>query len=257
MSSTLMKVQLHCDRCADTAWYEIYLPTSNQSNLDVPSVGSGLVKKSLNHGDHVVIADIDYNGAVRTVQIVDIHFTRIETLIEDIAQGFYFYMNQSHRPLYIDVFTTNPQLVNFFQKLISQLFVTAIHSYKGSDQIVASTLQGTTRLYSEKIQMSVGTSLLEDTLLKDSLKGVILDISDVKKDPAEIITTLDLFDWCVVLLEKESYEGYEAAFSSIFKAKGKPYFIDVLNNQTMINMFEFVFANVLNFEQENPNAPLQ
>jgi hypothetical protein len=247
MSTKPVNVQFHCDRCAETVWYEMFLPTSNQNTLGIPISGSGLMKKSINHGDHVVIADIDYNGAIRTAQIVDIHFTPIETLIADITQGFYFYMQQSHKPLYIDVYSTNSKLVAFFQKLISQLFETAIGNYNGIDQIIASTVQGNTRLYSERIQISVGTTILEDALPINSIKGIILDITEVENNRPEIESTLDMFDWCIVLLQKENYEGYEAAFESFFKVKRKPFFIDVLNNKTMIKLFEFIFSNLFNY----------
>ena len=244
-----MNVQLHCDRCVETVWYEINLPTSNTNALGIPVAGSGLVKKSLNHGDHVVIADIDHNGAVRTVQIVDFHFSPMETLIGDIAQGFYFHMNQSPQPLYIDVYSTNPQLVNFFQKIISQVFETAIRSHKGLGQIIASTDRGNTRLYSEGLQISVGPTILEDALPNNSIKGIVLDITEVEKNKPEIESTLDMYDWCVVLLENENYEGYEAAFSSYFWTKRKPYFIDTLSNQTLIQLFDFMFSVVLNFKK--------
>ena len=249
MSTKLMKVQLYCDRCVETVWYEINLPTSNKNALGIPVAGSGLVKKSLNHGDHVVIADIDHNGAVRTMQIVDIHFTPIETLIGDIAQGFYFSMNQSKTPLYIEVYSTNTQLVHFFQKVISQIFETATRNYKGSDQIIVSTDRGNTRLYSEGIQISVGSTILEDALPNNSIKGIVLDITEVEKNKPEIESTLDMFDWCVILLENENFEGYEAAFSSYFWTKRKPYFIDTLNNQTLIQLFDFIFSVVLNFKK--------
>lgn len=212
--------------------------------LGIPGT-SGLIKKTILHGDHVLICDIDYNGAVRGTQVFEIHFTPMETLTVDIAHSMLYLNNETTRPLHIDVYTSDLKLIMFFKTIISKMFEQAVWKGKSNKRIIASSVAKNTRLYADGIQISVGPSILEEVSLSDPLKGIVLDISEVEKTKIEIEATLDLYDWCAVIIPRIKQEGYTHAFESFFKSKNKPYFVDILNNRSLIELFEFIFAHSL------------
>ncbi|MHA2090689.1 MAG: hypothetical protein ACW98K_07500 [Candidatus Kariarchaeaceae archaeon] len=240
--SKLTDVQVYCDICNESFFYQFLLN---------PLPGSaGLVKKSILHGDHVLICNIDYNGAVRDYEVLDLHFTPMETLVADIAQGMLYLNSELTNPVHIDVYTSDIKLIKFFKAVISKMFEQAVWKGSESRRIVASTISNDTRLYADGIQISVGPSLLEDLAVKNSIKGVVLDIQEVEKNKIELEMTLDQYDFCAVIIPRFKLEGYTSAFTSFFQAKEKPFFIDSLSNKSLIELFEFIFAQTLPIFQE-------
>jgi hypothetical protein len=203
------------------------------------------VKKSILHGDHVLNCNIDYNGAVRDYEILDLHFTPMETLVADIAQGMLYLNSELTNPVHIDVYTSDIKLIKFFKAIISKMFEEAVWKGSESRRIVASTINNDTRLYADGIQISVGPTFLEDIAVKNSIKGVVLDIQEVEKNKIELEITLDQYDFCAVIVQRFKQEGYSSAFTSFFQVKQKPFFIDSLSNKTLIELFEFIFAQSL------------
>ncbi|MHA2171519.1 MAG: hypothetical protein ACXAB7_16650 [Candidatus Kariarchaeaceae archaeon] len=235
--SKLTDVQVYCDICNESFFYQFLLK---------PLPGSaGLVKKSILHGDHVLICNIDYNGAVRDYEILDLYFTPMETLVADIAQGMLYLNSELTNSVHIDVYTSDIKLIKFFKAVISKMFEQAVWKGSESRRIVASTVNNDTRLYADGIQISVGPTLLEDVAVKNSIKGVILDIQEVEKNKLELELTLDQYDFCAVIVQRFKQEAYTSAFTSFFQVKEKPFFIDSLSNKTLIELFEFIFAQCL------------
>lgn len=233
----LTDVQVYCDVCNESFFYQFLLNPLPES--------AGLVKKSILHGDHVLICTIDYNGAVRDHEILDLHFTPMETLVADIAQGMLYLNSELTNPAHIDVYTSDIKLIKFFKAVISKMFEQAV--WKGSEnrRIVASTISSDTRLYADGIQISVGPTFLEDIAIKNSIKGVILDIQEAEKNKIELEMILDKYDFCAVIVPRFKQEGYVSAFTSFFKVKQKPFFIDSLSNKSLIELFEFIFAQLI------------
>ena len=241
--SLLTEVQVFCDYCNEVYYYQFFLMKPD-GEFDIPGV-SGLVKKTISHGDHVLVCDIDYNGAVRGSQTLELHYTPMETLTTDIAHSLLYLNNETARPLHIDVYTSDIKLVKFFKSLISKIFEQAVWKSTSSKRIVTSTIGNNTSLYADGVQISVGPSILDDISLKNPLKGLVLDIIEVERTRIEIEATLDLYDWCAVIVPRVKQEGYTNAFTTFFEAKNIPYFINTLSNRTLIELFEFIFAHSL------------
>jgi hypothetical protein len=181
--------------------------------------------------------DIDYNGDVRGLQELDIHFTPMETLLVDIAHSLLYINSVAAKPLHIDVYTSDIQLIKFFKNVISKMFEQAVWKSTSSRRIVASTV------YADRVQFSVGTTILEDLPLTEPLKGIILDMSEVEKTKIEIEDTLDRYDWCAVIVPH---------LESFFKAKDKAFYINILSNKSLIELFEFIFAHSLTLIESKP-----
>lgn len=81
-----MIVKVYCERCKKYEEIEIEEMEADKSSNSVPKPGSGGLKTySLVHSDHILNADIDQNGSVRSYKIINRIGDDLERLISAIS----------------------------------------------------------------------------------------------------------------------------------------------------------------------------
>jgi hypothetical protein len=232
-----VNTHVYCERCRETKFVEL-------SDNDIPKSGSGLKKKSLLHGDHILLIDIDGEGTVRNEQVVDILLNPIQTLINDVAQGFLFLNSDYSKSILIDAYTKNMNLSKFFQNIISAIFDQAIGlDFDNRMKVKAETLDHKTVLQSDRLQISVGPYIQEGIeTLDNPQRGLIMDIKEAETNKLDIEQTMLKYDWVALLVPHDKAEGYKHAFASMLQAQKKPFFVDVINNSSLKQLFDFVLG---------------
>ena len=204
---------------------------------------SGLKKRSLIHADHVLICSIDNNGTVRGEQVIEIEFNPMQLLVEDVAQGFHYLNSEKGNPLIIDFYTSNDSLKQFIQSIIIKMFEQSTSKrIEDRFKFTVTTHENRTTLHSDRIHLSVGPYTKPEFDCKNPIKGIVLDIVEAEKRKLDIESTMSDYTWAAVLVPKEKHEGYFHALSSLFREKGQPFFVETLNNQTLKELFDFIFA---------------
>lgn len=233
----MVTAQVYCQRCRETKFVPL-------EKSDIPSEGSGLKRKSLLHGDHILLVDLDTKGVIRSEQVVDILLNPLQTLINDVAQGFLFLNHEAGKPIHIDVYTQNINLSKFFQNIISSIFDQAIGlDPENRIKLKAETYRDKTVLIGKRLHINVGPYVGEGMeSLQDPQKGIILDIAEAERNKLDIEVTFEEYDWVAIMVPPEKQEGYTHAFSSMFEVQKKPFFIDTLSNSSLRQLFDFVLA---------------
>ncbi|MHA2249746.1 MAG: hypothetical protein ACXAD7_05260 [Candidatus Kariarchaeaceae archaeon] len=232
--------QVYCSKCKETSFIQLDLEL-----IQFEFEGtSGLLQKSLIHGDHIVVVEIDRNGTIRSENALDVMFSPIQTLLKDIAHTFLFLETDGDRPVHIDTYTSNMMLSKFFQSIISMIFERSLgKDIANRKDLKAVSKKNKTLLDGKRVQLSVGPFIQEKIdRLDNPLKGIILDIEEAERNKLEIEKTFEKYDWVALLVPSPKKEGYSHAFSSYFSAQNKPFFIDTISNQSIKELFDFIFA---------------
>ncbi len=231
------KSQVYCEDCGGSYWLEF---------ADA-STSNGIFQKSLIHNDHVLIVDIDHNGVIRKSQSIPIEHDPMASLIDDVAQAFHYVNGEEGNPIVIDCYTSNPQFVKFIQSIIMKMFEQATtNRIEDKFKFSVGTFEGRTSLHSDRLHLSVSPYIKDNSNdIKDPTKGIILDILEAEQNKLDIEKTLEEYAWAVVMVPKPKKEGYFHALSSYFKEKETPFFIESLNNQSLRELFDFIFAITL------------
>ena len=208
---------------------------------------SGVMRKSLIHYDHVLIVDIDNDGVVRKSFTVPLEHDPMISLIDDVAQGFHYINGEPGKPIVIDCYTSNQQLVKFIQNIMTKTFEHATtNRIDDKFKFTISTFGHRTILYSTRINFAVSPYAEPDFGdLEDSVKGIILDTDEIEKKELDVEEILRPYSWVVIILPLAKKEGYFNIFSPYLIENKIPFFLDSLSNQTLKNMFDFIFATTL------------
>lgn len=231
---TLSKTQIYCEQCRGSYWLEF---ANNKSS-------NGIFQKSLIHNDHVLVVDVDHNGVVRKSVSIPIEHDPMASLIDDVSQAFHFVNGEPGKPLLIDCYTSNPQFVNFIQSIIMKMFEQATtNRVEDKFKFSVSTFENRTSLHSDRLHLSVSPYIKDNSdEIKDPTKGIILDILEAEDNKLDIEKTLEEYEWAAVIVPKTKKEGYFHALSSYFNEKETPFFIESLNNDSLKELFDFIFA---------------
>lgn len=236
---TVHNVPVYCENCLKTVNIAL-------TKDDLPKQGSsGLSKKALVHGDHILEIEIDANGVVRNEKIVDIIFNPLDSLVSDVAQGFLFLNAEvkSGEKIIIDTYTSNKQLTTFFQKLISNIFSTALNlSLAEGENVTASTTNSKTVLKFDSLDFSVGPYYNIENTEYCIQRGLILDIEEAEKNTLDIESLIVHYNWLAVITPKAKYEGYVNAIASFLQYTNIPFTINKLSDSGMKKIFDFVLA---------------
>lgn len=92
-----LKLQAYCPKCKRTSWIEVSmdelnLDVNNQSDSGVPvpftrkASNSGVFKRSLSHGDHILLLEIDKNGTVRKEHVVSLVSSMVENIVTQTVE---------------------------------------------------------------------------------------------------------------------------------------------------------------------------
>ncbi|MHA2028411.1 MAG: hypothetical protein ACW99Q_03385 [Candidatus Kariarchaeaceae archaeon] len=245
MSAT--KSQVYCDPCGSSYWLEF----SSKTN----PVENGIRRKSLVHSDHVLVIDVDTNGSVRTTQIIPIEHHPMNVLTEDIAQAFHYVNGEGVKPVVIDCCTNNQQFVKFIQNIIMKMFEQATtNRIEDKFKFTVTTFDNRTTLHSDRLHLSVGPYTKPDfKRLKNPIKGIVLDMEVAEENKLDVEATLDDYSWAAVMVPRNKKEGYFHALSSYFNEAQTPFFIDSLNNESLKELFDFIFAITLEGELDLTN----
>jgi len=232
-------IQVYCERCKTSSW--ITLDLTKLKEL------SGLMKRAIIHNDHVLLAEIDGNGSVRSSTVIEVEFNPMQTLIEDVGQGLHYLNSEAKTPILIDAYTSNRQFKKFIQSIIVEMFKQSTsRRLEDRFKFVAANSEERTTLHTDHLHLSVGPYIKPDFEgIKHPYKGIILDIVEAEKNKLDIEATLGEYDWVALIVQKEKKEGYFHAFSSLFEETGTPFFIETLNNQSLRELFDFIFAITL------------
>ncbi|OLS25003.1 MAG: hypothetical protein HeimC2_20580 [Candidatus Heimdallarchaeota archaeon LC_2] len=231
------KSQVYCEECGRSYWLE----------FADESTSNGIFQKSLIHNDYVLIVDIDHNGVVRKSKSISIEHDPMASLIDDVAQAFHYVNGEPGEPIVIDCYTSNSQFVKFIQSIIMKMFEQATTNHvEDKFSFSVSTFKQRTSLHSERLHLSVSPYIKNNSInIKDPTKGIILDIMEAEQNKLDIEKTLEDYSWAAVIVPKSKKEGYFHALSSYFKEKETPFFIESLSNNSLKELFDFIFAITL------------
>jgi len=92
-----LRLQAYCPKCKRTSWIEVSmdeldLDVNNRSESRVPIPltrevsDSGLFKRSLSHGDHILLLEIDKNGTVRKEHVVSLVSSVVENIVTQTVE---------------------------------------------------------------------------------------------------------------------------------------------------------------------------
>ncbi|RMG34198.1 MAG: hypothetical protein D6732_10695, partial [Methanobacteriota archaeon] len=94
-----IQIQAYCSQCKKTSWVEVSPEELNghiekeSKKVFLPPVpgardegASGLLKRSLSHGDHVLLIEIDRNGTVRRESVVNLISSVIENIVAQAVE---------------------------------------------------------------------------------------------------------------------------------------------------------------------------
>jgi len=232
-------IQVYCDRCKTSSWISF--------DLEASLPNGGLVKRALIHSDHVLVAEIDNNGSVRASNVIEVEFNPMQTLIEDVAQGMHYLNSETENPIVIDAYTSNKQFKKFIQQIIVEMFKQSTsRRVEEKFKFIATTFEERTTFHADNLHVSVGPYIKPDfDGIEHPFRGIILDIVEAEENKLDIESTLSRYDWVALIVQKEKKEGYFHAFSSLFEEMGTPFFIETLNNTTLRELFDFIFAITL------------
>ena len=175
-----MNIQTYCDRCKTTVWFELDITA-------IPDSGAGLFKRTLIHDGHVLSCEIDSNGSVRSVKTQIILENPTTELSKGVARKFHDLNIDKGLPVQLDIYTSNPELSKFFMQVISEI-IGSISELDRSDRgyydlYITSNLT-IVKTHRYDINVGLNVRLKEENL--PSLKGLILDMSDVEKNKLDL-----------------------------------------------------------------------
>ncbi len=94
-----IQIQAYCSQCKKTSWVEVspeelngHIERETKKVFLPPVPGgreegtSGLLKRSLSHGDHVLLIEIDRNGTVRRESVVNLISSVIENIVAQAVE---------------------------------------------------------------------------------------------------------------------------------------------------------------------------
>ncbi|MHA2250991.1 MAG: hypothetical protein ACXAD7_11550 [Candidatus Kariarchaeaceae archaeon] len=239
MGNETKEIHAYCSQCNMSIFFPIDVTILNESARST----SGIYRTSLIHTDHILICDIDTNGAVRGFEVVDICPNPAKMLIDHIATTFYSLNREEGRQIKIDFYTANDQLRKFLQTIISSMLDLANMDDTDKNRIIISSYMTSTMISADRIHISIGPQIQDGTeLLEDPQKGIVIDIEEAEKRKLNLEDTIINYDWIAFLVPKNSQDQYHHAISSICTELSKPFFIGSLNTQSLEELFNYIFA---------------
>ncbi|MDH5402535.1 MAG: hypothetical protein OEZ01_11590 [Candidatus Heimdallarchaeota archaeon] len=235
---SIKNIQVYCPECKQSYWFSFDLNNITEQ--------SGVAKRSLIHGLHTLVCDIDKNGSVRTAIAIPINFNEMEVLIEKVAQNFNDINREKGTTIQIDAYTSNIQFRKFIQRIISKMFEQATNrSMEENYRLVATSFKDKTTLHADRLHISVGPFINQNVsgILEHANKGIILDINDATENQLDIFQTISSYQWVVII--KGSTSSDEELLQRIINSlleKSIPYYTGILSNKTLQEMFNFISA---------------
>lgn len=229
------KSQVYCDACRKSYWLEF------SSKVQLSS--SGVMRKSLIHHDHVLIIDIDNQGVPRKTYTVPLEYDPMESLIDDVAQGFHYINGEPGKPIIIDFYSSNQQFNSFIKRIFTKIFEHATtNRVDDKFEFNLSTVGKRTAVYSTRLNLSIGPYVRpEFSTVRGSIKGIILHTDEIESKEIDIEEKLAPYDWAAVIVPETKREGYYNILSQYFKDNKMPFFIESLSNQMLKDLFDFIF----------------
>ena len=124
-----MKTQTYCIECQKTSWLEIKpeeFRSLFQNQLFSPSINNncdaGLITRSISHGDHILLLEIDKNGTIRKENVVKLISTMIENIVAHTVEKVINFseINEERTILYI---SNTHAFMFFFKSVLSILML--------------------------------------------------------------------------------------------------------------------------------------
>ncbi|MCE7736770.1 MAG: hypothetical protein GPJ54_17945 [Candidatus Heimdallarchaeota archaeon] len=231
-----MNIQTYCDRCKDTVWFELDI-------TDVPDTTAGLFKRALIHDGHVLNCEIDTNGSVRSVKSQTILENPTIALSNGVARKFHDLNIDKGLPVQLDIYTSNPDLNKFFMQVISEiirLISELDRTDRGYYDLYITNKLTIVKTHRYDINVGLNVRLKEENL--PSLKGLILDMSDVEKNKLDLEIIIKNQDFVGILTHKDTKDPYFHAISSLCLSFGIPFYIDSLSTSSLKGLFNFIYA---------------
>ncbi len=129
----ISEIQAYCPECRKTYWiefsYDLYQNKKEENGMRIglPSVpqinekaDSGLIKRSLSHGDHILMIEIDKLGSVRKANVVYLISSIVERIIASaVEKTFSVNLNFPLRYTNILLISNSPAFRKFFKSYLS------------------------------------------------------------------------------------------------------------------------------------------
>jgi hypothetical protein len=164
-------------------------------------------------------------------------------LIKSVTKNFHELNVERGLPVQLDIYTTNPELTEFFTGVISEIINQLSNLEKvnkGYFDIYITNQLTIVKTHRYDISLGLNIRLKEENL--PSLKGLILDMGDVEKNKVDLEIIVKNQDFVGILTHKDTKDPYFHAISSLCLSYSIPFYIDSLSTSSLRGLFDFVYA---------------
>ncbi len=182
-----IQIQAYCSQCKKTSWVEVGLDEleghveTKQTQVYLPPVpgsrengSSGILKRSLSHGDHVLLLEIDKNGTVRKESVVNLISSVIENIVAQAVE----------KTLSIDqTLNGNPKTILFisqayaFHEFFKSVLSILLLNLNGNHQTQTTIMKDRVVLKFNNITLVQVPYMQSFEFFKDKqLKSIVLDV---------------------------------------------------------------------------------
>ena len=243
----LMEKQLasiYCERCKKSYWFELYPE-------DFSKVQNGLLQKVFLHTDHILSCEVDYEGSVRSNNIIDFEFNFLRNLQEDSAQTFYYLNQQMLDPAVIDILDSHTPFSQFMKQMILRIQEQAIQLTNNPDFMMSVKIDRTSmKLISNQILLRlIGRDNFSSIGMTGyGQRGGVFDFSNYELESVPWSLLENNYEWFAILLPNRTPNDTIESVRNSVADLGVPFFVEKLSNASLEQMFNFIFKILLQME---------
>jgi hypothetical protein len=120
---SVKQLQVYCEKCKKTSWIEIEINNNSMENFKK----SGLEIKSISHGDHILVIEIDSNYTIRKETVIHVISSVIENIVTQTVEKLLYYSKESSNKKSILLYASDSTAFReFFRSVVSILSINLI-----------------------------------------------------------------------------------------------------------------------------------
>ncbi len=239
-----MQTRIYCDRCNSTSDVTVNMDDIGGENAyGIPSPMNGLKTFSFVHNDHIVIAEIDRNGSVRTSKTIDRMADDIFLTTSAVAALILDQEKYNHRSRSIEFFSNDRILRSQIINTASQVIMNA----DPSDETMLVQTSSTIRFEYSRFRLYFGSDIPSNFDSADRRLIVFHQTTDFQ--PLDLAGRLpqNLLNDITMLFNLDLLESpeWKILLRSYLELNPQINLFDVSNKEKVANVFHHLINELL------------